>query len=137
MNIRRATSSSSKRKSISWRQNTVLLERIKETKVLTAQSAVARAARKEWGGKDSEELSRALYEIRRTAITPFFNTDDRYIERDFNIFNELYFERRNSYTDPIELCRVTIAEPIIQSLRDLHFTCLNHFLMRRLGCPPV
>jgi hypothetical protein len=37
MNIRRATSSSSKRKSISWRQNTVLLERIKETKVLTAQ----------------------------------------------------------------------------------------------------
>jgi hypothetical protein len=111
MNIRRATSSSSKRKSISWRQNTVLLERIKETKVLTAQSAVARAARKEWGGKDSEELSRALYEIRRTAITPFFNTDDRYIERDFNIFNELYFERRNSYTDPIELCRVTI-DPI-------------------------
>jgi hypothetical protein len=93
--------------------------------------------RKEWGGKDSEELSRALYEIRRTAITAFFNTDDRYIERDFNIFNELYFERRNSYTDPIELCRVTIAEPIIQSLRDLHFTCLNHFLMRRLGCPPL
>ena len=103
----------------------------------TKRELMRLVGRKEWGGKDSEELSRALYEIRRTAITAFFNTDDRYIERDFNIFNELYFERRNSYTDPIELCRVTIAEPIIQSLRDLHFTCLNHFLMRRLGCPPV
>ena len=51
----------------------------------TKRELMRLVGRKEWGGKDSEELSRALYEIRRTAITAFFNTDDRYIERDFNI----------------------------------------------------
>src|SRR6202035_3822692 len=28
--------------------------------------------RKEWGGRDSEELVRALYEIPRTSVTAFF-----------------------------------------------------------------
>ena len=28
---------------------------------------------------------------------------------------------------------ITLAKPIVASLRDEHFTCLNHFLMMRLG----
>jgi hypothetical protein len=41
-------------------------------------------------------------------------------------------ERRVSPQDPIEACTITLAKPIINSLQDDHFTCLNHFLMQRL-----
>src|SRR5205085_6803565 len=33
----------------------------------------------------------------------------------------------------IESCTVTLARPIIASLQDGHFTCLNHALMQQLG----
>lgn len=36
-------------------------------------------------------------------------------------------------TDPIVACTVVIADPIIQSLNDKHFTCLNHALMQELS----
>src|ERR1700677_773359 len=37
--------------------------------------------RQKWGGRDSEQLVRALYEIRRTAITAFVkNSKDRFVE---------------------------------------------------------
>ena len=90
--------------------------------------------RQKWGGRDSEQLVRALYEIRRTAITAFVkNSKDRFVEHDFNVFSEILIERKNSHTDPIEACTITLAKPIVASLRDEHFTCLNHFLMTRLG----
>ncbi|RNJ51383.1 hypothetical protein [Methylocystis hirsuta] len=90
--------------------------------------------RKEWGGKDSEQLSRALYEIHHTFIAAFFrNKAGRYIEHSFNIFPEILIERREFLSDPIEACTITLARPIIASLEDEHFTCLNHSLMTRLG----
>lgn len=90
--------------------------------------------RKHWGGHDSERLSRALHEIHHTFITAHFrNGAGRQVEHSFNIFPEIRVERRELASDPIEACTVTLAEPIIASLRDEHFTCLNHALMARLG----
>jgi Replication initiator protein A len=90
--------------------------------------------RKEWGGQDSEQLSRALHEIHYTFITTHFKKQDgRYAEHSFNVFPEILLERREFASDPIEACTVTLAEPIVSSLQDEHFTCLNHAMMMRLG----
>lgn len=90
--------------------------------------------RKQWGGKDSEELSRALREIHYTFVTAHFKeTGGRHIEHSFNIFPQMWIERREFECDPIEACTVTLAEPIVRSLRDEHFVCLNHALMQQLG----
>lgn len=90
--------------------------------------------RKEWGGRDSEQLSRALHEIHYTFITAHFKkSDGRYIEHSFNIFPEILLERREFASDPIEACTITLAEPIVASLQDEHFTCLNHGLMAGLS----
>src|SRR3984893_300139 len=87
--------------------------------------------RREWGGRDSEQLSRPLHEIHYTFITAHFKKGDgRYIEHSFNIFPEILIERREFASDPIEACTVTLADPIITSLQDEHFTCLNHSLMQ-------
>src|SRR3954454_12598557 len=90
--------------------------------------------RKEWGGKDSEQLSRALREIHYTFITTHFKEEGgRFVEHSFNIFPQVWIERREFESDPIEACTVTLAEPIVRSLRDNHFVCLNHALMMQLG----
>jgi hypothetical protein len=90
--------------------------------------------RKEWGGKDSEQLSRALHEIHYTFIkTQFKERNGRFVEHSFNIFPEIRVERREFASDPIEACTLTLAEPIVASLRDDHFTCLNHGLMEQFG----
>ena len=87
-----------------------------------------------WGGKDSAELTRALYEIRNTAIIAFFESENKkFYEVNFSLFNSVLFERRNSQNDPIEGITIEIAKPIITSLRDKHFTCLNFFLLQRLS----
>ena len=90
--------------------------------------------RAEWGGRDSEQLDRALTEIHHAFVRTAFKTNDkRFVEHSFNIFPEIYLERRERATDPIEACTVTLARPIITSLQDGHFTCLNHGLMEQLG----
>lgn len=90
--------------------------------------------RGDWGGRQSEQIGRALNEIHYTFIrTAFKQKDKRFIEHSFNIFPEIYLERRERPTDPIEACTVTLARPIIASLQDGHFTCLNHPLMQQLG----
>jgi hypothetical protein len=90
--------------------------------------------RREWGGRDSEQLSRALHEVHYTFVTTQFKQPGgRYIEHSFTIFPELLIERREFPSDPIEACTITLAEPIVRSLADDHFTCLNHALMQRLG----
>ena len=89
--------------------------------------------RKNWGGKDSEELALALKQIRYSHVLAHFKTDDRFVEHDFSIFSEVLVERRTSHTDPIVACTIVIADPIIQSLNDKHFTCLNHTLIQELG----
>ena len=89
--------------------------------------------RENWGGSDSEELARALYQIRRTGITAFFKQGDRFLDREFNVFNELLLERRRSHTDPIEACTIVLADPIVAALKDEHFICLNYTLMQQIG----
>jgi hypothetical protein len=90
--------------------------------------------RKEWGGKDSEHLSRALHEIHYTFIKSHFKkADGKFVEHSFNIFPEIRIERREFASDPIEACTITLAEPILESLPDEHFTCLNHGLVSQLG----
>jgi len=87
-----------------------------------------------WGGRHGEQLTRALDEIHHAFIRTKFKTkDDRSAEHSFNIFPEVYLERAENQTDPIERCTVTLARPIIRSLQDEHFTCLNHALMQQLG----
>ena len=89
--------------------------------------------RKSMGGRQSEELALALKQIRYSHVLAHFKKDDRFVEHDFSIFNEVLIERRASPTDPIVACTIVIADPIIQSLNDKHFTCLNHALMQQLG----
>lgn len=89
--------------------------------------------RTEWGGSASEQLERALEEIHYTFVRTRFKSADRFVEHSFNIFPEIYVERREHATDPIEACTVTLARPIMTSLQDGHFTCLNHGLMQQLG----
>src|ERR1700686_4351778 len=100
----------------------------------TRREIMRMVGRQEWGGRDSEQLSRALYEIHHTFIkTSFKSPDGKFIERSFNIFPEILIERREFPSDPIEACTITLAEPIVRSLQDDHFTCLNHALMQQLG----
>jgi hypothetical protein len=90
--------------------------------------------RKQWGGRDSDQLTRALEEIHHAFVRTHFKTQNgRFAEHSFNIFPEVYLERAESETDPVETCTVTLARPIVQSLNDEHFTCLNHTLMQELG----
>jgi hypothetical protein len=89
--------------------------------------------RKNWGGRQSEELALALKQIRYSHVLAHFKKEDRFIEHDFSIFNEILIERRASPTDPIVACTIVISDPIIQSLNDKHFTCLNHALMQELS----
>jgi hypothetical protein len=90
--------------------------------------------RSKWGGRDSEQLTRALDEIHHAFVRTNFKTKGgHYAEHSFNIFPEVYLERAEAETDPVEKCTVTLARPIITSLQDEHFTCLNHTLMQQLG----
>ena len=89
--------------------------------------------RKEWGGRDSEQLSHALHEIHYTFVKTHFKQSGRFIEHSFTLFPEILIERREFPSDPIEACTVTLAAPILSSLQDKHFTCLNHTLMQELG----
>jgi hypothetical protein len=74
-----------------------------------------------------------LKQIRYSHVLAHFKKEDRFVEHDFSIFNEVLIERRASHTDPIVACTIVIADPIIQSLNDKHFTCLNHTLMQELS----
>ncbi|MDP3077957.1 replication initiator protein A [Bradyrhizobium sp.] len=94
---------------------------------------VRMTGRKTWGGRHSEELALALKQIRYSHVIAHFKKDDRFVEHDFSIFNEVLIERRASHTDPIVACTIVLADPIIQSLNDKHFTCLNHTLMQELS----
>ena len=89
--------------------------------------------RAEWGGSASEQLARALDEIHYAFVRTRFKSGTKFVEHSFNIFPEIYLERREHATDPIEACTVTLARPIMASLQDGHFTCLNHGLMQQLG----
>jgi hypothetical protein len=100
----------------------------------TKREIMRAIGRSEWGGRDSEELSRALHQIHGTFVkTQFKNSAGKFTEHSFNIFPEIMIERREFASDPIEACTITLAEPILASLNDEHFTCLNHPLMQELG----
>ncbi|HZR61565.1 MAG TPA: hypothetical protein VFA80_11525 [Xanthobacteraceae bacterium] len=99
----------------------------------TKRELMRLVGRSDWGGRDSEQLDRALKEIHYAFVRTGFKAKDWFVEHSFNIFSEVYLERREQPTDPIEACTVTLARPIIASLQDGHFTCLNHTLMQELG----
>ena len=74
------------------------------------------------------------HEIHYSFVKAHFrDVSGKWIEHSFNVFPEIWIERREFASDPIEACTVTLAAPIIASLRDEHFTCLNHTLMSGLG----
>ena len=100
----------------------------------TKREIMRMVGRKTSGGSDSEELSRALHEIHYAFIKAQFKEGDaRLIEHSFNVFPQIWIERREFATDPIEACTITLADPIVSSLDDEHFSCLNHALMMSLG----
>ena len=89
--------------------------------------------RKEWGGRDSEQLSRALHEIHYTSSRRISKSGDaRFVEHSFNVFPRDLIDAANS--PPTRSRRARSRSPS-RSLHpcDEHFTCLNHFLMMRLG----
>jgi hypothetical protein len=98
----------------------------------TKREIMRMIGRAKWGGSASAQLSRAIEEIRNTSITAHFKRTDKFYEESFHLFSRVLIERRVSPQDPIEACTITIAKPIINSLQDDHFTCLNHSLMQRL-----
>lgn len=91
--------------------------------------------RQDFGGKDSQQLTRALSEIQNTFIEAgMFNKErNQWIEHTFNIFPEITIARRDERSPTVEGCTVLLARPIVASLKDNHFICLNHFLMAELG----
>lgn len=90
--------------------------------------------RKDWGGGDSRDLHRALYEIYYThVIAHFKNSAGRDVEHPFKIFSNILIEREQFADDPIVSCSATLDPHIVASLNDDHFTCLNHGLMQQLG----
>jgi hypothetical protein len=100
----------------------------------TKRELMRLAGRKQWGGAHSEQLLRAITQIQTTLVCANFrNSEGRYIEERFNIFSKTRIERREFASDPIEACTITLAEPIVRSLQEEHFTCLNHALMQQLG----
>src|ERR1700733_9083780 len=99
----------------------------------TKRELMRLTGRAEWGGSANEQLSRALDEIHYTFVRTHFKSAQKFVEHSFNIFPEIYLERREHATDPIEACTVTLARPIMASLQDGHFTCINHGLMQQLG----
>jgi hypothetical protein len=99
----------------------------------TKRELIRLIGRAEWGGSANEQLTRALDEIHYTFVRTRFKSAEKFVEHSFNIFPEIYLERREHATDPIEACTVTLARPIMASLQDGHFTCLNHGVMQQLG----
>lgn len=90
--------------------------------------------REKWGGSDSRDLHRALFEIYYThVIAHFKNEAGNFVEQPFKIFSNILIERERSADDPIVSCSVSIDPHIISSLRNEHFTCLNHGVMQQLG----
>jgi hypothetical protein len=91
---------------------------------------------REWsGGNASRQLMRALLEIHYTFVKASFQSErtNLWTEHSFNIFPEVTISRRAENSPDIEACVVAIAEPILASLRDSHFTCLNYTLISQLG----
>ncbi len=100
----------------------------------TRREIMRLVGRAHWGGRDSEQFAQALQQIHRTFVTAFFkDRSGRFIEESFNIFPRILLARREHAIDPIEECTIALADPIVSSLRDDHFTCLNHAFMRELG----
>jgi hypothetical protein len=90
--------------------------------------------RKDWGGRDSKQLSGALDEIHRAFISASFKKGTSFFEEKFHIFSRVLLERAADNIDaPIERCTVTLATAIIDSLSADHFSCYNYFFMQNLG----
>ena len=99
------------------------------------QRELARLVGREWSGATSQQLVRALQEIHHTFVKASFQCERSKLwhEHSFNIFPEIIISRRDEHSPVIEACVVALAEPVLASLRDSHFTCLNFALMNELG----
>jgi hypothetical protein len=99
------------------------------------QRELARLVGREWSGATSKQFVRALLEIHHTFIKASFMSEQSKLwqEHSFNIFPEITVSRRSEHSPVIEACAVALADPILTSLRDNHFTCLNYALMNELG----
>jgi hypothetical protein len=97
------------------------------------QRELARLVGREWSGATSRQFVRALQEIHHTFVKASFQSECSWQEHSFNIFPEIIISRRSEDSPVIEACVVALAEPILASLRDSHFTCLNYTLMNELG----
>jgi hypothetical protein len=85
-------------------------------------------SRRKLGGRDSEQLARAFAFVR----TSFKGEEGKYVEHSFDVFPEVYLERTEDSSGPIETCVISLAWAIVASFQQDHFTCLNYFLMQEL-----
>ena len=99
------------------------------------QRELARLIGREWSGDASQQFVRALQEIHHTFVKASFQSQRSKLwqEHSFNIFPEITISRRTEKSPVIEACVVALAEPVLASLRDSHFTCLNYALMGQLS----
>lgn len=99
------------------------------------QRELARLVGREWSGTTSRQFVRALLEIQHTFVKASFQGERSKLwhEHSFNIFPEITISRPHEGSPVIEACVVALAEPVLASLRDNHFTCLNYALMNQLG----
>jgi hypothetical protein len=59
----------------------------------TKREIMRMVGRKTWGGRHSEELSRALHEIHYAFVkTHFKNGDGRLVDHSFNVFSQIFIE---------------------------------------------
>lgn len=104
-------------------------------KIAFRQRELARLIGREWSGGAGQQFVHALQEIHHTFVRASFQSEGSglWTEHSFNIFPEITISRRSEDSPIIEACVVALAEPILASLRDSHFTCLNYALMHELG----
>ena len=107
---------------------------IRDEVSFTKRELMRLVGRSDWGGRDNEQLTRALNEIHYTFIrTKFQRPGRRICGALIQCLSRGVLGAAEFATDPVETCVVTLARPIIASLEDEHFTCLNHELMQQLG----
>jgi hypothetical protein len=101
-------------------------------KIFLTQAELARLMGRAWAGTTGKQIVRALWQLRRTAITMAFHdraTGDWQIE-DFNLATHLLVSGRDNQ---VRACVITIPEVVQRSLQERYFSCLNYSRLQGLS----
>lgn len=90
-----------------------------------------------FGGRDSNELYRAIMQLRTTAIhASWYQKESRtWSNANLNVFITALFSASDTNTSTLQTCSVQLHPFIVKSLNDKHFACLNWTRMQ--GLDPI